>query len=139
MAEPNGRTGISDCWANWPIIKRPSVRTNKKSFHFLPSSFLFRRQSQTAAASDAGPLQAKGSIRVHVTNGNTVVGSINKAPHAAGSHSNKRKKSTDRTTRLLVAILILFLLTEFPQVGFRSKICVFWSFLRWGFRSNFGE
>ncbi len=31
---------------------------------------------------------------------------------------NKRKRNTDRTTRLLVAILILFLLTEFPQVGF---------------------
>ena len=31
--------------------------------------------------------------------------------------SNKRKKSTDRTTRLLIAILVLFLLTEFPQVN----------------------
>ena len=29
---------------------------------------------------------------------------------------NKRKQSTDRTTRLLIVILVLFLLTEFPQV-----------------------
>ena len=29
---------------------------------------------------------------------------------------SKRKKSTDRTTRLLIVILVLFLLTEFPQV-----------------------
>ena len=31
---------------------------------------------------------------------------------------NKRKQSTDRTTRLLIVILVLFLLTEFPQVGY---------------------
>ena len=30
---------------------------------------------------------------------------------------SSRKRSTDRTTRLLVAILILFLITEFPQVN----------------------
>ncbi len=33
------------------------------------------------------------------------------------SVKNRRKRSTDRTTRLLIAILVLFLLTEFPQVS----------------------
>ena len=60
----------------------------------------------------SGVLQHKGSIRM--TNGGgsgaaTAAGLSQKA-------SNKRKRSTDRTTRLLIAILILFLLTEFPQV-----------------------
>ena len=30
-----------------------------------------------------------------------------------------RQKKTDRTTRLLITILLLFLATEFPQVGFQ--------------------
>ena len=41
------------------------------------------------------------------------------AVHRVGSTYkpvNKRKRSTDRTTRLLIVLLVLFLLTEFPQV-----------------------
>jgi hypothetical protein len=33
-----------------------------------------------------------------------------------GKLVSRRKKMTDRTTRLLIVILILFLITEFPQV-----------------------
>ena len=49
------------------------------------------------------------------TNGETL-----NAVHRVGSTYrpiNKRKQSTDRTTRLLIVILVLFLLTEFPQVS----------------------
>ena len=36
--------------------------------------------------------------------------------HGEGKRTVSRQKKTDRTTRLLIAILFLFLLTEFPQV-----------------------
>ena len=35
---------------------------------------------------------------------------------ATANATTRRKRNTDRTTRLLIAILVLFLLTEFPQV-----------------------
>ena len=38
--------------------------------------------------------------------------------HGEGKRTVSRQKKTDRTTRLLIAILFLFLLTEFPQVRY---------------------
>ena len=40
----------------------------------------------------------------------------------AGDKDKARDKHTDKTTRLLIGILVLFLIAEFPQVG-RSPIC----------------
>ena len=62
-------------------------------------------------------VQTTGSVRVVAINGSGGGGngngrSINKRPKASS-----RRKSTDRTTRLLIVLLVLFLLTEFPQVG----------------------
>ena len=36
--------------------------------------------------------------------------------------SSTRAKSTDKTTKLLIVILVLFLVAEFPQVGFLSPV-----------------
>ena len=36
--------------------------------------------------------------------------------HGVGKKPVSRQTKTDRTTRLLIAILFLFLITEFPQV-----------------------
>ena len=41
------------------------------------------------------------------------------SPQRSGGGS--RQKRTDRTTRLLIVILVLFLVTEFPQVGTETK------------------
>ena len=41
----------------------------------------------------------------------------NQGPTNGHQQPSSRKKSTDRTTRLLIVILVLFLLTEFPQVS----------------------
>ena len=38
--------------------------------------------------------------------------------HGEGKRTVSRQKKTDRTTRLLIAILFFFLLTEFPQVRY---------------------
>ena len=35
----------------------------------------------------------------------------------AGDKDKARDKHTDKTTRLLIGILVLFLIAEFPQVG----------------------
>lgn len=67
-------------------------------------------------------VQTTNNIRVAVNNnGNVVASTLNhirsirrKSTH--GVKPSSRKKSTDRTTRLLIVILVLFLLTEFPQV-----------------------
>jgi len=44
--------------------------------------------------------------------------------HGDGKRAYSRQKKTDRTTRLLIAILFLFLLTEFPQgvLGFLAAV-----------------
>jgi hypothetical protein len=56
-----------------------------------------------------------GDVRVVALNGSIchTRKSISKRTKAS-----RRRKSTDRTTRLLIVILVLFLLTEFPQVCF---------------------
>ena len=49
---------------------------------------------------------------------------INRRRSTLHQAKSSRKKSTDRTTRLLIVILVLFLLTEFPQVNLRFLIKV---------------
>ena len=68
------------------------------------------------------------NLRVAVNNNGNVVadsGNGQQRPLPAANQTRRRstihgkssrKKSTDRTTRLLIVILVLFLLTEFPQV-----------------------
>ncbi|CAB4064190.1 unnamed protein product [Lepeophtheirus salmonis] len=65
----------------------------------------------------------KNRVQLSANNNSTKVTISNGSRRVAGS-INSRKRSTDRTTRLLVVILILFLLTEFPQgiLGMLSAI-----------------
>ena len=44
------------------------------------------------------------------------------APDGQGKAAAMRAKSTDKTTKLLIVILVLFLVAEFPQVGFLSPV-----------------
>lgn len=58
------------------------------------------------------------NVRVAVNNNGSVIATALKNAGKARRKSIKpssRKRSTDRTTRLLIVILVLFLLTEFPQ------------------------
>ena len=60
-------------------------------------------------------------------------------PQRSGGGS--RQKRTDRTTRLLIVILVLFLVTEFPQVGRETKAKIILNFrsmsrMGWRFISN---
>lgn len=64
------------------------------------------------STNEPSAMQHGGSIRNH--NG-YYLGKNGTQGGRSGAVSS-RKRSTDRTTRLLVAILILFLITEFPQV-----------------------
>ena len=48
------------------------------------------------------------------------------SPQRSGGGS--RQKRTDRTTRLLIVILVLFLVTEFPQVGTETKAKIIFQF-----------
>ena len=42
------------------------------------------------------------------------------APDGQGKAAGSRAKSTDKTTKLLIVILVLFLIAEFPQVEMLS-------------------
>nr|XP_040569440.1 G-protein coupled receptor dmsr-1-like [Lepeophtheirus salmonis] len=56
----------------------------------------------------------KEKVHTGGSRNNIIVTILNESGKAKGSLTS-RKRDTDRTTRLLVVILILFLLTEFPQ------------------------
>ena len=85
-----------------------------------------RQSGRYLAAPDRSTIR-RASDNHHSTNGETL-----NAMHRVGSTYkpvNKRKQSTDRTTRLLIVILALFLLTEFPQVRKYLKILCYFSIL----------
>ena len=78
-------------------------------------------QKHGRQAGNGNRLQApdRSTMRRESENRQSTNGETLNAMHRAGSTYkpvNKRKQSTDRTTRLLIVILVLFLLTEFPQV-----------------------
>ena len=74
-------------------------------------------------------VQTSNNLRVAVNNnGNVEAGVASNQPQPSRRRStihgkSSRKKSTDRTTRLLIVILVLFLLTEFPQVITYQDFC----------------
>ena len=79
------------------------------------SSQKHTRQSGNRLTAPERSTIRRTSVNNPSTNGETL-----NAMHRVGSTYkpvNKRKQSTDRTTRLLIVILVLFLLTEFPQVN----------------------
>ena len=65
-------------------------------------------------ATTAVQTTGSGNVRVIALNGS--IGQVGRTVSKRAKPSSRRK-STDRTTRLLIVILVLFLLTEFPQVG----------------------
>ena len=68
-------------------------------------------------ATTAVQTTGSGNVRVIALNGS--IGQVGRTVSKRAKPSSRRK-STDRTTRLLIVILVLFLLTEFPQVGHTS-------------------
>ncbi len=73
-----------------------------------------RRISGGTESTAASHFAGGGSIRHSTINGHG--GHPGHAGSMMSKASTSRKRSTDRTTRLLIAILIMFLVTEFPQV-----------------------
>ncbi len=59
---------------------------------------------------------ARGRGSIQLGNGGQPQAQPQQPAFIVSKATASRKRSTDRTTRLLIAILVLFLLTEFPQV-----------------------
>ncbi len=84
----------------------------------LKNGNMYRRPSAPPGANNQLAVERGGDQQQHQG------GSI-KLANGGGSNktvTSKRKRSTDRTTRLLIAILVLFLLCEFPQVSANHQL-----------------
>jgi hypothetical protein len=100
---------------NAPIGRRISHLQQPSSQHMDPTAV----QQGVPATTTTAAVQTTGSgnVRVVALNGN--MGNAGRTVSKRAKPSSRRK-STDRTTRLLIVILVLFLLTEFPQVCLNS-------------------
>ena len=113
----NRRLSTPQTAAGAPASRRISNLQQLSSQHVEPAGLSPAAAGMPVTTTAA--VQTTGSVRVVAINGSGGGGngngngrSINKRPKASS-----RRKSTDRTTRLLIVLLVLFLLTEFPQVG----------------------
>ena len=112
----NRRLSTPQTAAGAPASRRISNLQQPSSQHVEPAGLSPAAAGMPVTTTAA--VQTTGSVRVVAINGSGGGGgngngrSINKRPKASS-----RRKSTDRTTRLLIVLLVLFLLTEFPQVG----------------------
>ena len=112
----NRRLSTPQTAAGAPASRRISNLQQPSSQHVEPAGLSPAAAGMPVTTTAA--VLTTGSVRVVAINGSGGGGgngngrSINKRPKASS-----RRKSTDRTTRLLIVLLVLFLLTEFPQVG----------------------
>ena len=98
--------------------RRISNLPQPSSQHHDPAGLQPSPAQGAPVATTTAAVQTTGSVRVIAINGSgggNTCRSVSKRTKASS-----RRKSTDRTTRLLIVLLVLFLLTEFPQVSSRD-------------------